>query len=387
MLARPDRRGPAGNLAAARRVLKGASMNYIASRTALALFAVIAVSGCALAGDRVSGVCPAGEICSAQAPEGLFFLGAATSDSFGGGVAVTAAGGTQTIKVLLSSDTDGPTFDKVFDAATSDAKVATIGSITPPHVVMHGEAEGATTLRLLESGTDKLLDRVDVQVASIDKVTLFPRELFLIAPDDATPRALLSGAKVPMIVQLSAANKDRLIDEHLTLKPASGAATQQAWDLFEITAPATGDASFTVTAGTGSFTPKVPVVAAIDEITGSKVLSQLGADGTVEAAQNQVLCFVGLSNKVVTAGAEWKFTGTSTITITLEDQPTKGLDSCVQVNGTVGPAKLTVEASGFSKVFDVTFVKKTSRSARRSEQDSATGHLRAASAGARAGGN
>jgi hypothetical protein len=386
MLAPCGRGGGIEKTASARPVLKGATMNYLALKTGLALLAVVSATGCALAGERVGGVCPAGETCSDQAPDGLFFLGASRADSFGGGVEITAAGGTQTIKVLLGSNTDSPSFDKAFDAATSDAKVATIGSITPPNVVLDGASAGTTSLRLLESGTTKLLDRVDVKVAAIDKVTVFPKELFLVATDDGTPWALLAGSKASMVVQLRSAGGDRLVDEKLTLKPATGAAASQAWDQFEITAPDAGDASFTVDAGKGSFTAKAAVVAAIDAIESSKVLNQLGADGSLPASDGQLLCFLGKSGGVTTAGLTWKFSGSETITITPQDSGVQDQSSCVQLQGTaVGPAKLTVEASGFTKVVDINFVKKASKSARWAQPAFATRPLPAASAGERAG--
>lgn len=386
MLAPLDRGDEVENTASARCVLKGTAMNYDALRTGLALLAVFAATGCALSGERVGGVCPAGETCSDQAPDGLFFLGAARADSFGGGVEITAAGGTQTIKVLLGSNTSSPTFDRAFDAVTSDDKVAKISSITPPNVVVSGGSAGTTSLRLLEAGTPKLLDRVNINVGSIDKVTVFPRELFLVASDDGTPWALLSGARAPMVVQLKAANGDRLVDEKLSLKAATGNVTAKAWDLFEITAPDSGDASFTVEAGEGAFTAKAPVVAAIDAIESSKLLNQLDADGALEATRYHLLCFVAKSAGVTTAGATWKFSGTATIAITPGDPSSEGESSCVQLEGTqVGPAKLTVEASGISKVIEINFVKKTSRTARGSHAGSATRGVGAASAGERAG--
>jgi hypothetical protein len=388
MLAPRDSRGIVTDRASARRVLKGATMNYLASRTALALFAIFSATGCALAGDRVGGVCPAGETCSNQAPNGLFFLGASTADSFGGGVAITAAGGSQTIKVLLGSNTDSPPFKDTFDASTSDVTVAAIGSIAPPDVIVSGKSDGTTSLRLLESGTTSLLDRVDIQVATISTVTVFPRELFLLAADDGTPWAVLAGAKAPMIVQLAAENKDRLVDEKLTFTPDAGSATQQAWDVFEITAGDAGEALFTVKAGQASFTPTATIVAKIDGIEGSRFLNQLGADGTLEASQDQVLCFVGKSGAARTVGAEWTFTGSETITITPQAGDPKGMSSCVQLKGsTVGPAKLTVAASGFTKVVDINFVKKTSRSARGASPLDAARPVAAATAGERAGGN
>ncbi len=385
---RRDRRRAIDDSAAARCVLKGLAMNNLASRTALALVATIAASGCALAGDRVGGVCPTGEVCSAEAPNGLFFLGAKRADSFGGGVEVTAVGGIQTIKVLQDSNTDSPAFDKAFDAATSDVTVAAISAVAPPDVTVSGESDGTSALRLLESGTDKLLDRVDVHVATIDKVTTFPRELFLVAADDGTPWALLSGGKASLVVQLTSKGGDRLVDETLTLAPDFGKATSQAWDLFDVTAPTSGDASYTVAAGKGSFAVKVPVVAAVDKIESSKILNALGADGTLEAVRDELLCFVGTSNGARVAGATWKFTGSATIALSLADPATGAQQSCIQVKGTaVGPAKLTVEASGFTRVVDINFVKKAARGAHGVDTDRATRPFVSALAGERAGGN
>jgi hypothetical protein len=385
---RRDRRRGIDDSAAARRVLNDLAMNTFASRTAFALVSIFAASGCALAGDRVGGVCPTGEVCSAEAPNGLFFLGARRSDSFGGGVEITAVGGTQTIKVLEDSNTDSPAFDRAFDASTSDVTVAAISAVAPPNVTISGEADGTTSLRLLESGTDKLLDRVDVHVAAIDSVAAFPQELFLVASDDGTPWALLSGGKASLVVQLKSKGGDRLVDEELTMTSDFGKATSQAWDLFEITAPTSGDASYTVTAGKGSFPVKASVVAAVDKIESSKVLNELGADGQLEAMKDQLLCFIGTSGSARVAGAEWKFTGSSSITITPVDATVSSQTSCVQIKGTaVGPAKLTVEASGFSRVVDINFVKKAARGAHGTDKELATRPFVSASAGERAGGN
>jgi len=217
----------------------------------------------------------------------------------GGGVAITAAGGIQTIQVLLAA-TPTALFQQGLRRRHIDDKVAKISSVTPPNVIVSGESAGATSLRLLESGSTRLLDRVSINVGSIDKVTVFPRELFLVAEDDGTPWALLSGAKARLVVQLKAANGDRLVDEKLSLKSVTGPVTAQAWDLFEITAPDADAASFTIEAGKGSFTAKAAVVAAIDAIESSRFLNQLGEGGTLEAAQDQLLCFVGKSGGVPT---------------------------------------------------------------------------------------
>ena len=89
---------------------------------------------------------------------------------------------------------------------------------------------------------------------------------------------------------------------------------------------------------------------------------------------------------VTTAGATWKFSGTETIAITPGDPSVEGESSCVQLKGTqVGPAKLTVEASGKTQVIEINFVKQTNQSGRAIHAGSAVRLLGAASAGERAG--
>ena len=362
-------------------------MNNITSRSALALLAIFSTTGCALQGERAGtliGACPTGEICSDQAPKGLLFWGAKTSDSLGGDVAITAKGGTQTINVSLNSG-DADPFSQAFDADTSDINVAAISAVAPPTVVVSGESDGTSLLRLLEPGTDKLLDRVSIQVATIDKVTLFPDQLYQIEEKNA-PWALFSGTTTPIIVRLAAKNGDRLIDESIALTPAFGSAAPLAWDLFGVTAPTSGDASFTINAGNGSFTAKIPVVAAIDEIMYSTLLGNFFEEDKLDVSTGRLLCFVGRSSGVATVGAKWTFTGSSTLQIEPKNSLLPGLDSCANVTGTaIGPATLTVDASSFTRTFNLNFAKKMAKSAHGKPLLDATHHLTPAIAGERAG--
>lgn len=390
MLTPLDLRGETVNQVSARPVLSGVVMTTLASRTALAFVAVVSAGGCALPGVRAEGGCPIGEVCSDQTPDGLFFQGTAPGDGFAIGVTTTAKGGTQTIQVLLGNTEGSLPLDQAFDAATSNVTVASISSVEPPNVIVRGESAGTSSLRLLESGTNKLLDQLSIQVAEIDKVTLFPKESFLFSQDDGSPWALLSGAKVPLVVQLKAKNGDRLIDETLTLTPASGAVTPKSWDVFEITAPATGDASFSIQAGKSPFTVKAPVVAAIDDIILSRFQAEISEDNKLGVSTDHLVCFLGKSAGLTTLGATWTFTGTPTITFSEQDADTKlWPGNCTALKGTaVGPAKLTVTASGVSKSFDINFVKMMARKIQGAERDVATHQLSATSAaGERAGGN
>ena len=138
MLAPGEQQRETDDRVSARRVLNGAVMSDLASCTALALLTILSAAGCALPGERAIGGCPVGEVCSNQTPNGLLFQGAAPGDGFAIGVATPAKGGTQTINVLLDDTKQTLPFDQPFDAATSDATVATISFIKPPTVSVRG---------------------------------------------------------------------------------------------------------------------------------------------------------------------------------------------------------------------------------------------------------
>lgn len=366
-------------------------MTNLASRTALAFLAVFTAAGCTVAGDRAAdGVCPEGETCSDLTPTGLYFFGEPTTDGLVSGVGVTAKGGTQTITALLGDALDSPPLDTEFDATTSDIKVAAVSAVEPPNVVISGEGAGTSFVRLLEPGTDKLLDRVSVDVAAIDNVTLRPSELYLLEKEEA-PWALLAGGNAPMIVRLSDASGVRLVDDSLTLTSSTGATKRQSWDLFEATAPASGDASFAITAGSAPFTATAKVVAALDDIVSSEVLGVSSTGQTFVLKEKETVCFLGKSGGVTTAGATWSFKGSSNLELTpvdtKENTLTHTFRSCITVKGTaVGTATLTVDAGGISKDFTLDVVKEMARSMQRKVGVAAAQPLHTTRAGERAGG-
>jgi hypothetical protein len=330
------------------------------TRSILVLLAAASVAGCAVPGDlAATGACPTGETCSTEAPHGLFFEGASFSDFAGAsGLPIVAAGGTEGVTALTGSGLDSSPFGGLFTATSSDPGALAIDAVAPPSLQVHGHAPADAVVKLFQAGTTDLLDQVDVQVEAISAATLFPSEL--VVPESAAPTpttapwALLAGsAAVPLVVRLQGTSADRLVDEATTLTQPAGAPVRQAWDLFAVTAPAApGLSSFTIQAGGASFLVTAPVVATIDDLTlipltsSPATAAQIGANGAD-------LCFLAQSAGAVVVGATWTFTGSSN----LELLPgfTEGSPSCIAAAGTaVGPATLTVAASGFSKTFDLT---------------------------------
>ncbi len=329
-------------------------MSKLPLRTALTIVALSsAVAGCALAGDRAgspNGKCPAGETCSELTPNGLFFVGTASTDNiFKSGLATTARGGRQTVTALTGSGSGSPPYDGDFDAKTENPSVASVLSIDPPSVDLQGEVFGSTRLRLLEPGTDKLLDRVEVKVAEVAKVSLFPAEMMLISDDDK-PWAMLAGSSVPQIVRLENLAGDRLVDEDLDLTAATGNVSRKSCDLFAIDAPAQGEASCAIKAGDGSFEATAKVVEKIDEVIGSDGLGNTDEPIAITVEQDSLVCFLARSGSLPVAGAEWEFALPPSVELG-DLQLDFPLPSCVTLRGvSPGAAELTVKASGVSKV-------------------------------------
>jgi hypothetical protein len=342
-------------------------MNLLNPRTSIVLFASLSLAGCAVAGERAgsleSGECPSGETCSDLTPKGLFFVGAPASDSIlGAGFNRTAIGGTQTVTALTAQGANAPPFENAFTATSASPDVISVDAVTPPKVVVRGVAEGTSLLRLIEPGTTKLLDRVEVEVAKVAKVTLLPRGL-VVVKEEAAPWALLAGSTASLVVRLTAEDEKRLVDETTELTPASGAATRQAWDLFEVTAPTSGEASFQIKAGGESFTATAPVVSAIEEIAQAPTPSTPDAPAQVTLDATSTLCFLARSGGAAVDGATWTFVPSESVTLSEMKPELLSLPSCVSLRGmAAGPATLTVTASGITKVFDLMVTKQKTTS-------------------------
>jgi hypothetical protein len=320
------------------------------------------LSACTVPGQRaadVDGACPEGETCSDLTPEGLFFSGSTASDSvFGAGLLPTAVGGKQTMTALSGEVDERPPFEGDFDAKTADPSVATVDAVDPPSIVVRGGAKGTSFLRLLEPGTAKLLDRVEIQVEPIDHIKVLPRELVL---DESETGALLAGSSVPLVVRLFGAGEKRLADETIELSPASGEAAGKAWDLFEVTAPPSGEASFEIKAGGGSFTATAQVVSAIDGITPVFGDEMTPESLPVSLDDDSILCFMARSGATAVAGATWAFKPSEGVKVSDEAAQVlslSNLPNCVNLHGmTAGKATLEVTAGGLAKTFQLTVSK------------------------------
>lgn len=325
----------------------------------LSLFAGLSLLACRL-GDRASagGRCPPGEICSDRTPDGLVFIGASSFKDHRRPVFLaTAVGGKQTISARHPTDPDFPLYVAGFEARLVDSRVIAIDSATPTSVVLRGVGEGNALLRLLEPGTNELLDRVEVEAAPVAWISFLPRELR--DEDEGTSRwAVLAGGSPALGVLLFDQDDRQLVDEGLEVTAHTVDISRQAWDLHAFTAPSAGPLWLTVRAGGRSFTVPVPIESSIDDIQarapgiteGRPVTLKIGAIG-------KTVCFVAMSGSTALVGARWRFQPAAGISVTrptLHEPEIWAPPGCVTITGqALGPTTLRVVASDHRKTFDL----------------------------------
>ncbi len=115
--------------------------------------------------------CPAGETCSALAPRGLYFSRAGAA-LLGGGPETTAVGGAQSISFSLPQSADLTAGVESGAAAVTLAPVVAANTRWDWTFTFRPSAVGSTTVAIRESATRALLDRIALEAAIPDRVTL-----------------------------------------------------------------------------------------------------------------------------------------------------------------------------------------------------------------------
>ena len=330
---------------------------------ALAGLALLACKQGERAGAR--GQCPAGETCSALTPGGLGFAGANTVNEAGKDKLLpTAIGGTQTVTAYYANP---PLVLYVagFDAKLVDSRIATLESPGPTSLVLRGVSEGKALLRLLEPGTNKLLDRTEITTAAVARVSLIPRELWYEGVGlPAEQWAILANNPAEIGVMLFDADNNQVIDESLDLQTHGAEVARRAWDRFEIRAAATDSLSIVVRAGGHPLGASAQVVSSIDDIVKDRPTSEgatplkLKVGGTRTA-----FCFLAKSASTTVVGAQWTFEPSESVTITSPEPPSDTppweappftRPSCVTLTGRLaGRATLKVTADYYNRTFDI----------------------------------
>lgn len=122
-------------------------------------------------GERAeTGQCPPGEVCSDATPSGLRFHGPSFGDEFlsSEAVEVTAVGGTQTLRVEQNALFSGPMPPFVAEVTNTAFRVT---GVVGDNVTVQADAQGQSTLRILEPGTGDLFDRIQITALPMTRVT------------------------------------------------------------------------------------------------------------------------------------------------------------------------------------------------------------------------
>ncbi|MDI1478526.1 hypothetical protein [Polyangium sp. y55x31] len=328
-------------------------------------FAALAFLACKQ-GERASakGQCPPGETCSDRTPEGLNFIGAHTvNDADTADLLPTAIGGTQTVTLYYAGSPNVP-YVAGFEARPVDSTIATLESQSLSELVLQGATEGKTLLRVVEPGTNALLDRVEIKTAAVARISVIPRELRY---ETVTPTqwAVLAGNPADLGVLLFDANNVQVIDETLDVRAHGAEISRRTWDRREVTAPSEGSLTLMVRAGDHREPVEVQVVSSVKDIT-RKPQDSTEQPGPIEiqvGAAAETFCFLAKSDDKTVVGAPWGFEPSENLSIARPsppsdthpwDAPFWSPPSCVALAGAkVGTATLKVKAGDSDKVFEV----------------------------------
>jgi hypothetical protein len=270
-------------------------------------------------GDRTDGECPPEETCSPDTPNGLYFGSEALGDSPLELIVEphrTAIGGTHTVSVWL--DADGNTEFTGFEAKSAGPSFE-IAGVASNFVEVHGLAEGTDYLRLVETGTELLYDRINLETSGITRAGIIPGRGQLAGDSelhDAAEPALLYHADTQynLAMALFDADSVRLIDESVDVNLGTGFARDpERWDRISTPSLAAGTYSFNIVAGDGlTYNAQIDVVDAVDTVTWiAGVGLSTPPDAPLPVGQSRTYCFRASAGGTPVIGGTWTFTSPS----------------------------------------------------------------------------
>jgi hypothetical protein len=312
-------------------------IGFVASLLCLA--AAPALTACSTGGDRTGGSCPSGEQCSTLV-DGLHFSGSAPRSH---SLWAIAEGGTERVRVQTEPGLTGASYDGEFDARSSDESVLGIGTTTGSSVTLLGESSGTAFLRILEPGTNLLLDRVDVRVAPVESVRVSTLLASLTGGTANEITAVWSGASVQLEVALLDSDGGILWDDSLAVTDHPTTLVEIPAGLeFGAVAPASGTLELTLTRDAETHPISLPVVT---DATGIALFPE-GTSLEVEVGSTGSICALGRASGGLIAGAPVEATLPSqlaedpTAAPTIDGEP---LDGCIGYRGeTLGSGTLTL---------------------------------------------
>ncbi|HUQ01926.1 MAG TPA: hypothetical protein VM261_05485 [Kofleriaceae bacterium] len=308
----------------------------IASRIGGVGAAVLALAASSTEGDRsTGGRCPAGEQCANETPEGLAFEGAQVSWFIGNGLANTAAGGSQSIKIIDNAD-EQPLIWPFEPKVTSTAFTAVnTGEST---ATLSASAVGSGYLRITRPADGYLYDRIAIESRMVSRVEARPSLTESWPGFGSDSWAAYAGSYVDVAIALYDSGGGWLVDEGMAITGTTFV-RRTAWDSVEILAPSVrGTTTLSVSAGETDATVLVSVTDQLTSITGPTPQTRaVNADTEV--------CFSANDGSVRVFGVPYVFTITGPGQL-LED-PQQEYRSCARVRATgLGTIVVTANTNG-----------------------------------------
>lgn len=258
-------------------------------------------------GDRATtGTCPEGETCSTTT-SGLYFRGTSTlaGDDWAH-VGTLVVGGTEHVTLYAGASRETATpFAGDYDVVSDTPSVMTAEIRADGYVELRGVGAGNATLRVLEEGTNVLIDRVVVGVVEagtprVRSVELDEMQGYDWTDTEEAPRfRLFRGAHVDLRASVTGAAIDSfVVDTDLVVRDAQGHVLVRGIDQvpyrFALDVADAAPLSLTVhTAGTD--TPVTLEVA--EHVDGVRIETHALADGS------SVVCAIATSGGVAVVGA------------------------------------------------------------------------------------
>jgi hypothetical protein len=318
--------------------------------------ALAAASNSPAGGQRANGSCPPEETCSPDTPDGLYFGSAPFGDAILEGAVVaphrTAIGGIQTVRAFLDQAAQQP-FTRPYDALAAGPSFS-VAAVAAENISIHGEAVGTDYLRLVETGTQNLYDRISLETSAVDHAAIVPGPADVIDDDGLTatppvaPRWFVGGDG-KAVVQLFDMQGTRLVDETATIDAPSTPALAQ-WDVytFDQTLPV-GPVLVKVTTGDGAaHDVNITTTDTVQSVIWTHGLSTRAPDTGLAMDEQEIFCFRAVDGGDAVLGAPWSYQVTNDLTIT------SSTTNCVFVKRVAaGAGTLTATAAGTSAQFAV----------------------------------
>jgi hypothetical protein len=236
------------------------------------------------------------------------------------------------------------TVRNAYDGLDVDDAEHTDVDITDQTIDVRGRSEGQDHLRIT-SGESTATHWIDVH--RLDRIALMPRELAFASLDQPPPHALLAGADSELVIQLSSAEGDRLVDQSLVIE-SDLVAAPTAWDAVTVR-PETAFALDVVSADR-AYVFTEPVVTGIEGIVPLSG-GDISDPAALDPSTLSLVCFAGVAAGLHVAGLDWEITGVSAST------PVNGsLDAggCVHLSYPQDGEQLTVRAGDVERTFTLT---------------------------------